>query len=56
MTQKYWLKIMSKKYIVFDLDDTLYYEIDYLKSAYQEIATSVSEKDSPSIYAQMLDL
>ncbi len=47
---------MSKKYIVFDLDDTLYYEIDYLKSAYQEIATSVSEKDSPSIYAQMLDL
>lgn len=29
--------------IVFDLDDTLYKEIDFLKSAYQEIAIKVSE-------------
>ena len=29
---------MCKKVVVFDLDDTLYKEIDYLKSAFQEIA------------------
>lgn len=30
-----------KKLVIFDLDDTLYKEIDYLKSAYREIATLV---------------
>ena len=29
---------MCKKVVIFDLDDTLYKEIDYLKSAYREIA------------------
>ena len=29
---------MCKKVVVFDLDDTLYKEIDFLKSAYREIA------------------
>ncbi len=28
----------TKKVVIFDLDDTLYYEINYLKSAYREIA------------------
>lgn len=29
---------MKAKYIIFDLDDTLIYEIDFLKSAFKEIA------------------
>jgi len=32
--------------ICFDLDDTLYKEIDYLKSAYREIAESVGHPDA----------
>jgi len=33
---------MCKKVVVFDLDDTLYKEIDFLKSAYRHIAVLVS--------------
>ena len=32
---------MCKQVVIFDLDDTLYKEIDYLKSAYREIASGV---------------
>lgn len=32
---------MCKRVVVFDLDDTLYKEVDYLKSAYREIASLV---------------
>ena len=32
------MQSMCKKVVVFDLDDTLYKEIDFLKSAYHEIA------------------
>lgn len=32
---------MCKRVVVFDLDDTLYKEVDYLKSAYREIASRV---------------
>lgn len=44
------------KVVCFDLDDTLYKEIDYLKSAYREIANYASEhchgcSDSPIILA-----
>jgi|SRR5690554_400715 len=35
---------MKNKYIIFDLDDTLVYEIDFLKSAYHEIALSLSDE------------
>jgi putative hydrolase of the HAD superfamily len=34
----------SKKIIVFDLDDTLFYEIEYLVSAYKYIAMILEEK------------
>lgn len=47
---------MNKRYIVFDLDDTLYYELDFLKSAYKEIAEYISKEDSDSIYENMLSL
>ena len=45
MTMKFWCIIlhikMEKKTVVFDLDDTLVKEIDYLKSAFASIATYV---------------
>ncbi|WP_379965011.1 HAD family hydrolase [Epilithonimonas sp. UC225_85] len=47
---------MNKKYIVFDLDDTLYYEFDFLKSAYKEIAGYLSKDNSDELHQQMLDL
>ena len=41
--------------VVFDLDDTLYKEVDYLKSAYTEIAKSVeADDDSDNIVEKML--
>jgi putative hydrolase of the HAD superfamily len=43
---------MKRKYIIFDLDDTLAYEIDYLKSAFLEIALSLADK---SLYETMLE-
>lgn len=42
---------MCKKVVCFDLDDTLYKEIDYLKSAYGEIATYVGY---PELVPQMV--
>lgn len=47
-----------KKVIVFDLDDTLYYEIDFLKSAYKEIAQTVSQEsgiNAERIFQDMLN-
>lgn len=47
----------NNKVVIFDLDDTLYYEIDFLKSAYIEIALKISlEKniDKQVIYDSML--
>tara|TARA_Y100000591_G_C21789113_1_gene675549 strand:+ start:58 stop:717 length:660 start_codon:yes stop_codon:yes gene_type:complete len=45
------------KSIIFDLDDTLYYEVDFLKSAFSEISQIVSDEisvDSSSIYRKMI--
>lgn len=45
----------DKKIIVFDLDDTLYYEIDYLTSAYNEIAMKIESKYAVSnVFSFML--
>ena len=42
--------------VIFDLDDTLYKEIDYLKSAYREIALLVEQITSlKNIYRRMYD-
>jgi putative hydrolase of the HAD superfamily len=43
---------MNRKSIIFDLDDTLYNEIDYLNSAYKEIALFIAEKSRGSIIAE----
>jgi putative hydrolase of the HAD superfamily len=56
---KFWymdLKVDSNSVICFDLDDTLYNEIDYLKSAYQEIAIYVNPDDWLSTYGMMFSL
>ncbi|HLF51194.1 HAD-IA family hydrolase [Flavobacterium sp.] len=45
---------MVKKSIIFDLDDTLYKEIDYLKSAYNEIAKRIAETSSDPIIAESI--
>ena len=45
--------IDSSTTLVFDLDDTLYKEIDFLKSAYREIAMHINLPDWRGTYAQM---
>lgn len=40
--------------VCFDLDDTLYYEIDFLKSAYFDIARTIDPKNHELLYSQML--
>lgn len=42
---------MCNKVVCFDLDDTLYKEIEYLKSAYREIATTIGH---PEVAPQMV--
>ena len=48
---------MCKKVVVFDLDDTLYKEIDFLKSAYRHIASLVSNANAPEedVYQTMIE-
>jgi putative hydrolase of the HAD superfamily len=42
-------------YIVFDLDDTLFQEVDYLKSAYKDIAKLVSPEGAETVYLEMFE-
>ncbi|MEG3658565.1 HAD family hydrolase [Arenibacter palladensis] len=50
------IKIDHKTVIVFDLDDTLYNEIEYLKSAYLEIAQKLDKENYLPLYAHMFSL
>lgn len=48
---------MKNKVIVFDLDDTLYKEIDFLKSGYMYISKFLSEKYGiGNMYSSMLEM
>ncbi|MDD3944747.1 MAG: HAD family hydrolase [Bacteroidales bacterium] len=48
---------MINSYVfVFDLDDTLYKEIDFLKSGYRSIASLVDKNHSWLLYQRMLNL
>lgn len=49
------MNIKSNSFVVFDLDDTLYKEIDFLKSAYLEIAKVVHLDAYEELYNLMLD-
>jgi len=50
------LKADSLSYFVFDLDDTLYSEIDYLKSAYYEICNMLVPENLEVVYNEMLSI
>lgn len=45
---------MMNKVLVLDLDDTLYSELDYLKSAYHNIASELAA-DNSTLYQLMID-
>lgn len=47
---------MKTKYIIFDLDDTLIYEIDYLRSAYKSIAEILEPDKNEDLFRQMIAL
>lgn len=46
--------IDAGSYFIFDLDDTLFYEIDYLKSAYGHIAKCIAAYTGVNYYQEML--
>ncbi|SDH57637.1 HAD family hydrolase [Winogradskyella thalassocola] len=50
------IKVNDKTVIVFDLDDTLYNELDYLKSAYKSIALSLEPNNWKPLYLKMFSL
>ena len=50
------IKVDNKTVIVFDLDDTLYNEMEYLRSAYGEIAKTLQPNDWQSLFARMYSL
>tara|TARA_R110002050_G_scaffold32590_1_gene83887 strand:- start:252 stop:908 length:657 start_codon:yes stop_codon:yes gene_type:complete len=50
------IKINKKTAFVFDLDDTLYNELDYLISAYIEIANRVDAKNEKLLFSVMFSL
>lgn len=47
---------MKNKYVIFDLDDTLAYEIHYLKSAYFEIAQKIDPENSNAVFDKMFKM
>jgi len=47
---------MKNKYIIFDLDDTLIYEIDYLKSAYLEISQTLEKQSYDSLFSDIFSM
>lgn len=48
------IKVDEQTALVFDLDDTLYNELDYLKSAFKSIAEQIDPEHWKSIYVNML--
>ena len=50
------IKVDARTVIVFDLDDTLYNEMEYLRSAYIEIAKSVDAASWQRLFARMYSL
>lgn len=50
------IKVDAQTLIVFDLDDTLYNEMEYLRSAYTEIAKSLNPDDWRMLFARMYSL
>ncbi|MGZ5190297.1 MAG: HAD family hydrolase [Flavisolibacter sp.] len=49
------IKINQKSFFVFDLDDTIFQEIDYLKSGYLSISTKLREFIDADIFPEMME-
>lgn len=49
------LKINSNTFLIFDLDDTIFQELDYLKSAYAHISMKLASYTRESIFEPMLE-
>lgn len=47
------IKLSKNSFVVFDLDDTLYYEIDFLKSAYKHIAVLLAPALKKDLFDEM---
>jgi putative hydrolase of the HAD superfamily len=47
------IKINVNSFFIFDLDDTLFSEVDFLKSAYKHIATKLATLINADIYDEM---
>ena len=50
------IKVDARTVIVFDLDDTLYNEMEYLRSAYKEITKNVDAAGWEKLFARMFSL
>lgn len=50
------IKINANTVVVFDLDDTLYNELDYLKSAYKSIAKFLEPNAWEPLYSKMFSM
>ncbi|MCK0124119.1 HAD-IA family hydrolase [Gelidibacter sp. F2691] len=50
------IKVNKHTVIVFDLDDTLYNELDFLKSAYKEIALHLEPTEWRQLYVKMFSM
>lgn len=50
------IKVDKKTVVVFDLDDTLYNELDYLISAYKEIARLIDNENEKQIFSIIFSL
>ena len=50
------LKIDKKTVVVFDLDDTLYNELDFLKSAFKEICSRLDSKNSKFLFSVIFSM
>jgi putative hydrolase of the HAD superfamily len=50
------IKADPHSYFVFDLDDTLYPEIEFLKSAYHELCNEIAHENTQNVYNEMLDI
>ena len=50
------IRVNKKTIVVFDLDDTLYNELDYLKSAYKSIAQHLEPIKWKTLYTSMFSL
>jgi putative hydrolase of the HAD superfamily len=48
--------VKNKRVIVFDLDDTLYKEIDFLRSAFKEIAGIVDANHAEALYDRIFNI